>query len=275
VLVISDASDRQRIDQLEDEVRERQRSEDETLGILTAERELNELKSNLIATISHEFRTPLTIILTSTELLSRFDAQVEPERREAYLNRIRSATKRLNQLVEDVMTFSQAEAGILCLRVALLNVISLCQELIEEQLLIHERSHQFNYAHEGSEAEVCLDEVLLRHVLTNLLENAVKYSPQQSTVTVRSRCEENQAVFEIQDQGIGIPTTDRQRLFSPFFRASNVDTIPGTGIGLSIVKKCVELHQGSLTVESEVNVGTKFTVTLPIISQSQLGLTDP
>ncbi|NJL39296.1 MAG: response regulator [Leptolyngbyaceae cyanobacterium RM2_2_4] len=275
VLVISDASDRQRIDQLEDEVRERQRSEDETLEILTAERELNELKSNLIATISHEFRTPLTIILTSTELLSRFDAQIKPGMREAYLSRIRSATKRLNQLVEDVMTFSQAEAGVLCLSVALLNVVSFVQEIIEEQLLIHERSHQFNYAHEGSEVEVCLDEVLLRHVLTNLLENAVKYSPQQSTVTVRSRCDENQAVFEIQDQGIGIPTADQQQLFSPFFRASNVGTIPGTGMGLSIVKKCVDLHQGLLTVESEVNFGTKFTVTLPTISQSQLGLIDP
>jgi PAS domain S-box-containing protein len=275
VLVISDASDRQRIDQLEDEVRERQRSEDETLEILTAERALSELKSNLIATISHEFRTPLTIILTSTELLSHFDAQIEPERREAYLDRIRAATKRLNQLVEDVMTFSQAEAGILRLNVALIDVVSLCQELIEEQLLIHERSHQFNYAHEGSEAEVCLDEVLLRHILTNLLENAVKYSPQQSTVTVRSHREENQVVFEIQDQGIGISTADQQRLFSPFFRASNVGTIPGTGMGLSIVKKCVDLHQGSLTVESKVNVGTKFTVTLPIMSQSQLGLTDP
>ncbi|NJN59859.1 MAG: response regulator [Leptolyngbyaceae cyanobacterium SL_5_9] len=275
VMVISDASDRQRIDQLEDEVRERQRSEDETLEILAAERELYELKSNLIATISHEFRTPLTIILTSTELMSRFSDQIDPARRETYLNRIRSAIKQLNQMIEDMLIFSQAKAGVLRLNVALLNIISLCQELIEEQLLIHEHSHQFDYAHEGSEAEVCLDGSLLRHILTNLLENAVKYSPKQSTVIVRSRCDENQAVFEIQDQGIGIPNADQQRLFSPFFRASNVGTIPGTGMGLSIVKKCVDLHQGSLTVESEVNVGTKFTVTLPTMSQSQLGLTDP
>jgi PAS domain S-box-containing protein len=263
VLVISDASDRQRINQLEDEVRQRQRSEEEALEILSAERELNELKSNLIATISHELRTPLTVILTSVELLSRFGAQIAVEKQECYLNRIRSAIKRLNHFIDNVLTFNQADAGILPLNRAPLNIVSFCQELIEEQLLIYEHSHRFDYAHEGADTEIRLDENLLRHILTNLLENAVKYSPGQSTVIVRSRCEESQAVFEVHDQGIGIPSADQQQLCSPFFRASNVGNTPGTGMGLSIVRKCVELHHGSLAIESEVNVGTKFTVTFP------------
>jgi signal transduction histidine kinase len=149
---------------------------------------------------------------------------------------------------------------------------SFCREIVEElQLSLDSHLdenrgtiHTIAFSVKGEKTKAKLDEKLLRQILTNLLSNALNFSPQGGIVHLDLSCQEGQAIFRIQDKGIGIPLDDREYLFESFYRASNVGTIEGTGLGLAIVKKCVDLQQGQITVESEVGVGTTFTVTLPL-----------
>ncbi len=140
----------------------------------------------------------------------------------------------------------------------------MCQDLVEDIELGIGKQHEISWVNSGMASKACMDEKLLRHILTNLLTNAVKYSPLGSVVRFNCHCREQEVIFEIQDQGIGIPPEDQKRLFESFHRAKNVGNIQGTGLGLSIVKKSVDLHGGKLAVHSEVGVGTTFKVTLPL-----------
>jgi signal transduction histidine kinase len=144
-----------------------------------------------------------------------------------------------------------------------LDVKSLCSDIVEEFQLSLDNQHKLAFSFQGDETQTNLDEKLLRQILASLLSNAVKFSPQGGIVRFDVVCQEGQAIFRIQDEGIGIPPEDREHLFESFYRASNAGTIQGTGLGLAIAKKCVDLHRGQITVESEVGVGTTFMVTMP------------
>lgn len=271
VLVFWDLSEQRRAQtlaleqvKLATEIAERERAEAEVRKILAAEQALNELKSRLVSTISHEYRTPLAVILTSTELLKRYSDRLSDEKKDTYLSRIQAAVRQLSLLVEEVLTFGKAEAGELPFHPVPLDLVEFCDRLVEEQRLLASDRHVIEFTPNSPELQAQLDEQLMRHIVINLLSNAIKYSPKGGLVEVSLRQEEHTIHLQVRDQGIGIPAADRPYLFGSFFRASNVGSIPGTGMGLSIVKKSVELHGGEIAIDSEEAVGTTVTVTLPI-----------
>jgi PAS domain S-box-containing protein len=271
VLVVCDISERRQAQALElervklaTEVAERQKAEAEIRKALIAEQELSELKSRIVAMISHEYRTPLAVILTSTELLKRYSTQLSQEKQQTYLDRIQMGVKQMAQLVEEVLTFNKAQAGELQFNPEPLDVEDFCLQLVDEQRLMVGDRYTLTYHPQLSSGEAEWDKQMLRHIVTNLLSNAIKYSAKGTTVSLSLRREDDTLIIQVQDQGIGIPESEQPRLFSPFFRASNVSTIAGTGMGLSIVKNCVDLHQGEIAIASEVGKGTTVTVTLPV-----------
>ncbi|MBW4596605.1 MAG: HAMP domain-containing histidine kinase [Brasilonema angustatum HA4187-MV1] len=232
---------------------------------LKRERELKEQKSRFISMVSHEFRNPLNTISGFTRLLEQ--DKLSQEKRADFFQRIQAAVRRMIALLDDVLTLSKSEANRLTSNSVGLAISPLCQKLIEEVKFSTSTGHTIDFNCEDECVTVYMDEALVRHVLTNLLSNAIKYSAPDSSVELRVQCQSQAVIFQVQDQGIGIAPADQQRLFESFYRASNVGNIPGTGLGLAIVKQLVERHGGTITVNSEINVGTTFTVTLPISSE--------
>lgn len=230
---------------------------------LMKEKELSELKSRFVTMASHEFRTPLTTILSSTELLQEYSSKWIEEKKIKHFHRIIFAVNYMTRLLNDVLLIGKAEAGKLEFNPNLINIAQLCSEMVEE-IQLTTNIHTIAFSTQGKCANAYIDEKLLRHILGNLLSNAIKYSPQGDTVNFELFCEQEKAVFRVRDRGIGIPLADQAKLFDSFHRASNVGTISGTGLGLAIVKKSVDLHGGKITVNSEVGVGTTFTVAIPV-----------
>jgi signal transduction histidine kinase len=230
---------------------------------LDTEKELSELKSRFVSIASHEFRTPLATILSSTELIEHYSHKWSEEKKLTHIQRIQTAVRHMTQMLNDVLLIGKAEAGKLEFNPTPLALTQFCCNLVEEMQLTA-NNHTIIFHSQGQYTNICMDEKLLRHILSNLLSNAIKYSPKASTVHFDLVCEQEKAVFRIQDQGIGIPIADQAQLFNSFHRASNVGTISGTGLGLAIVKKSVDLHEGDITINSEVGVGTTFSVMLPL-----------
>lgn len=250
------------------DITERKRVEEEMRKALEREKELNELKSRFVTMTSHEFRTPLSTILSSTELLQHYSARFTEEKKQEHLKRIKTAIHRMVSLLNDVLVIAKVEAGKLELQPAPLDIEKLCQDLIEESQQISDDTHTINFVKKGERSPAYMDGKLLQHIFSNLLSNAIKYSPQGGTIYFELAYEQDEVIFQVQDSGIGIPPEDVQRLFDSFHRATNVGTIPGTGLGLAIVKNCVDLHEGTITVTSQVGSGTTFIVKLPLIAKS-------
>lgn len=248
------------------DITELKQAEAEIVKALERERELSELRSGFVSLVSHEFRTPLTTIQSSAELLERYNNRLSDEKKQNHYRRIQQAVQRMTQLLEDVLTIGKAEAGKLKFTPSPMDLIAFCRDLVESLQMSVQPQYKLNFVVIGDGCDAQMDEKLLGHILTNLLTNAIKYSPDGGTVQFDLVCEDTWVIFRIQDTGIGIPPQDLERLFESFGRASNVGAIPGTGLGLAIVKRCVDLHKGEITVESEVGVGTTFTVTLPLKS---------
>jgi signal transduction histidine kinase len=239
-------------------------SEQNMLKALNQERELNLMRTNFISMVSHEFRTPMTTIRSSTELLQCLGQQITLEKREQYFNRIQTSIDQMLDLLDEVLLLGSSGAGGLEYNPIPLNLETFCLELAEAMQLNDSDRHSIVFTCEGNCTEAEMDDALLRHIFINLISNAIKYSPAQSRIQFNLSCHNNTAFFDIEDQGIGIPEKDQSRLFETFYRCSNVGKIPGTGLGLAIVKKCVDLHRGRIQVNSQINVGTKFSVTLPL-----------
>jgi signal transduction histidine kinase len=255
---------RQKNQFLQGEIAERQRLEEELRHALANEKELSDLKSRIISVVSHEYRTPLATILSSTELLEHYSHTWQEEKKQRHFYRIESSVHHLTRLVNDVLVFSKAEAGKLEFNPVTLDLVEFCCELVEELQLTAAEKHGISFACLGTQQKAYLDEKLLRQILTNLLSNALKYSSKEGKIQFDLVFGQDTVTFRIQDEGIGIPTKDQAQLFEAFYRSSNVGTISGTGLGLAIVKRCVDLHKGQITVESEEGVGTTFTVILPV-----------
>ncbi|AFY82185.1 hybrid sensor histidine kinase/response regulator [Oscillatoria acuminata] len=226
---------------------------------------LVELNSRYIAMTSHEFRTPMTTIHSSSELLEHYSHKWSEEKKLSHLKRIQSSIKTMTKLLDEVLTIGKADAGKLEFKPIDLDMFDLAKELVEELHLSTDKP-RINLQVFGEIEQAILDPKLLRHILTNLLSNALKYSPAGGTVNFTLTRQEEYLILSVQDSGIGIPESDLIHLFESFQRASNVGSLPGTGLGLAIVKKCVDRHNGTITVNSTVGVGTTFTVTLPMHS---------
>ncbi len=248
------------------DITDRKRAEEDIRTSLKKEKELSELKSRFITMASHEFRTPLTTILSSAELLQDYGFKWNEEKKLQHLQRIQKAVKHMTQLLNDVLLIGKAEAGKLECNPAPLDLFQFCRDLVDEMQLGTD-NHTIAFRSQGNCTNTYLDEKLLRHILSNLLSNAIKYSPTGSIVQFNLICEQREAIFRVQDEGIGIPSSDQAQLFDSFYRASNVGNIPGTGLGLAIVKKSVDLYGGKIAVKSAVEYGTTFTVTLPLNKQ--------
>ncbi|MBF2006118.1 ATP-binding protein [Chlorogloeopsis fritschii PCC 9212] len=238
-------------------------SEQRTREALLKEQELNKLKSDFVAMISHEFRTPMSTICTSLDLLQASD-KLTQEWREQFFRRIESALKQMLTLLDEVLFLSKNEVSQFQLQLVHLNLMTFCCQILESIKFRESKNYNIEFTSSGERFEAEMDEELLDSILTNLISNAIKYSPSGSTIHFHLNCQDNQAIFQIKDKGIGIPKKDQIHLFETFFRGSNVGKIPGTGLGLAIVKRCVDLHRGYIQVESEEGIGTTVTVTLPL-----------
>jgi signal transduction histidine kinase len=218
---------------------------------------------------SHEFRTPLSTILSSAELLEHYSYKWTEEKKLAHLHRIQSAVNNMIDLLDGVLIIGKAEAGKLEFNPAPLDLVQFCRDLVEEMQLIAGTQHEITFVSQGECANACMDERLLRQILGNVLSNALKYSPPGNPVQFELACQEKEATFRVSDQGIGIPEQDQRQLFEVFHRAGNVGNIPGTGLGLTIVKKSVDLHGGTIAIASQVGVGTTVIITLPLTQPAQ------
>lgn len=230
---------------------------------LAQEKELGELKVRFFSMVSHEFRTPLSVILASSQLLGEIlQDLVEPSELKN-LYRIQASAKLMNQLLTDILTLTRAEIGKLDYKPESLDVEGFCLNLVEDINFSILTNHTIKFVRNGYCIRQKLDEKLLYSLLSNLLLNAIKYSPQGGNISLILNCESDATIFQVQDEGIGIPLEEQSKIYEPFYRSQNVENIVGTGLGLAVVKKCVELQQGKITVESEVGVGTTFTVRIP------------
>jgi len=241
----------------------RKQAEESLRHALDAEKHLNQLKSQIISVVSHEYRTPLTVVLSSAEMLSRYRQRLSDVKQEQHLGRIKSAVEHLTALVDDVLFISKAELNKLEFKPEPIEIIPFTQELVSQVQVGREDNYRLVFSNQGNCDQLNGDAKLLRQIITNLVSNAIKYSPDGGNVDIKLIGEESQVILQVADSGIGIPPEDQARLFQSFSRASNVGTISGTGLGLSIVRKCVELHGGEIILTSAVGVGTTFTVTLP------------
>lgn len=255
---------RQKNQFLQAEIFHRQQLEEELRNALVKEKELSSLKTNIISVVSHEYRTPLSTILSSSELLEYYGDKWTKDKKQLHFQRIQSAVHHLTQLVNDVLVLNKTETGTLAFNPYPLDLLILCQELVAELELTIKTQHRILFQSQGSSRLACLDEKLLRQLLTNLLSNAIKYSSPEDEIRFDLIWQQNAVTFQVCDQGIGIAKDEQTQLFDAFHRGSNVGIISGTGLGLAIVKKCVDLHNGQITVESNKEIGTIFTVTLPL-----------
>ncbi|HBB32251.1 MAG TPA: hybrid sensor histidine kinase/response regulator [Cyanobacteria bacterium UBA8803] len=259
----STAQLRQTNKQLKAEIAQRQHLENELRLALAQERELNELKSRIVATISHEYRTPLTTILSSMQMLQHYGSRWTEEKKLKHFQRVQESVQHLTQLVNDMIFIEQAEARTLAFHPTPLDVEKITRQIVEEFRSKVTDKHSIVLACPESCDRTVLDENLLRLILNNLLSNAIKYSPNGGLIELELTSAQSKILFRLSDQGIGIPPTDQPQLFQAFFRGSNIGITPGVGLGLVIVKECVQLHGGEIFVESTVGEGTTFTVILP------------
>ncbi|WP_199248899.1 PAS domain S-box protein [[Phormidium] sp. ETS-05] len=230
---------------------------------LAGEKELNDLKSRFITTVSHEFRTPLATILSSADLLEFYSEYGGLEKRQAHIQRIQTAAIHLSNMLEEILVMGIAEAGIAQFRPVPVDLEQLCRDVLEEVELSYARGRDIIFTCSGRRA-LMADPAQVRQILANLLANAFKYSPNDGGVQMDLEMGATQVVLRIRDFGIGIAAEDLPRVFDAFYRGKNVGNIPGTGLGLAIVKKAVELHSGTITVESQPGAGATFIITLPV-----------
>jgi signal transduction histidine kinase len=245
---------------------------------LKHERELSQMKTDFISVVSHEFRTPLTTIQSASELLEYYEWTKEEKVEQ--LHQIQSEVKHMTALMEDVLFLSRSNTNKAKLSLTKFDLLSFISQLLRQMQRTFAQEYTLNSSIYISSSNtsienlhfqndlptliVKMDEKLLRQILTNLLTNAIKYSPQNKIVDFQLTVEQDQVIFVISDHGIGIPDEDLEHLFGAFHRGKNVGILPGTGLGLSIVKNCIDIHDGSISVESQLDIGTKFTVVLPI-----------
>jgi signal transduction histidine kinase len=246
------------------ETDQRQQLEKELRESLQREQELVAMKASFTSLVSHEFRTPLGVIVSSADILEAYADRLRPEQRTGHLHDIRYAAQQMTGLMEEVLLLGKVDSGKMECRRETLDVAGFCRRVVDEQRSATSDKSPVELKLAGVSGAAQGDAGLLRPIIGNLISNAVKYSPAGRKVAFRVRREGGDAVFEIEDQGIGIDPADHAHLFTAFHRGANVGSIPGTGLGLAIVKRCVTVHGGVISFTSAPGQGTTFTVRLPM-----------
>lgn len=256
----SDVDDQRMMqEELEQQVRSRTT---ELYKALDREKEMNELKSRFVSMASHEFRTPLSIVLSSTSLIEQYGAAAEQDEKvQKHLKRIKSSVSNLTSILNDFLSLDKLEQGKVEVEMDAFDMQEFMKEVEEDVQMIRKNEQLICIDHAG-DTQAMLDRKKLRYILVNLVSNSIKYSPEKATIRISSNIDRD-VVIAVQDNGIGIPEDEQKHLFNKFFRAKNAGTIQGTGLGLTIVKRYVELMGGSVSFYSKVGEGTTFTVNIP------------
>ena len=227
---------------------------------LDKEKELSELKSRFVSMASHEFRTPLSTILSSAYLIEKYQNLEEQVKREKHLDRIVSSVNMLTETLNDFLSVEKIEEGKIQVRPSEFDIEQFIKEIIEEIINTLKTNQKINYQHSGP-GLVNMDKSLLKHIAHNLISNASKFSPESSEIQISTQVSDKKLLLTVRDFGIGISSEDQKHLMDPFFRGSNVINIQGTGLGLHIVAKYVELMNGKIQFESKLEEGTIFKIT--------------
>jgi PAS domain S-box-containing protein len=253
---------------LEQQIREAREKDVQLRKSLEKEKELNELKSRFVSLASHEFRTPLSTILSSAYLVSKYVSGEDQPRREKHIDRIVSSVNTLTDILNDFLSVGKIEEGKIQVRMADFQLTELCNSLLNELNTILKKGQKILYHHTGSTL-VWLDPSLLKHIIMNLISNAIKFSPENSQIRVTTTCGDKSVTVSVKDDGLGISKEDQEHLFERFFRGTNVTNIQGTGLGLHIVARYVELMNGRIEVLSDLDQGTEFVITF--VHKTEIG----
>jgi len=240
------------------------KSERELRKALEKERELNDLKSRFVSMASHEFRTPLSSILSSAELIEAYTTAEQQQKRAKHTNRIKLAVTNLTGILNDFLSMSKLEEGQILHHPVEFDLTEFCLNFMEEIQGMLKKGQYIRHEKPKKGLTVVLDKMFLKNILFNLLSNAVKYSNPGAPIDFQMKLTDNQLIIKVIDHGIGIPKNDQPHLFSRFFRATNVENIQGTGLGLNIVRKYVDAMGGSINFESKLGVGSTFFVEIPL-----------
>lgn len=255
----------ERTKNLQEALKDLEESKQQLSDSLKKEKELNEMKSRFVTMASHEFRTPLSTILSSTSLIGKYTTTEDDEKRQKHVSRIKSAVANMNLILNDFLSAEHLEEGKVLVNLSLFSYTELVQEVINEIKTLLKEGQNIIYHHTGND-EIYSDKQKIRNILINLISNAIKFTSEGKVITVTSKTEKLSFRLAVADKGIGIPKEEQKYLFDRFFRAKNVTNIQGTGLGLNIVKKYVEALKGEISFKSELNKGTEFSIILPLKS---------
>ena len=247
---------------LKEALQKLEESQQELSESLDKERQLNEIKSRFVSMASHEFRTPLSTILSSATLVSKYPSTEEFEKREKHIRRIKESVNHMNELLEDFLSLGKLEEGKVGITVTTFCVRDFIEDVVDE-MKAHLKNGQEILSECSGDPNFTTDKRMMKNILLNLLSNAIKFSQENKTVTIQSVVSNRELIITVKDRGLGIPAEDQPHLFSTFFRAKNVSNIQGTGLGLPIVKRYVNLLGGDINLKSELEEGTEVTVSLP------------
>lgn len=249
--------------QLDEENKKRVEAENKAKIALKKERELNELKTKFLSLVSHEFKTPLSGILTSSMLISKYQLTEQQEKRDKHLSIINSKVHYLNNILNDFLSIEKLEKGEIKYNISDFDIQRALQEAVNGASLLLKPGQEIVYPKDEEYALLHQDEKILELTLSNLLSNAVKYSPENSTIHITIEQDEEKTTFNVIDEGFGIPEKDQKNIFRRYFRAENVLLNQGTGIGLNIVKSHLTNLGGTITFKSKEKIGSTFTITIP------------
>jgi signal transduction histidine kinase len=251
------------VHELEKEVEVRKKAEEEARKALEKERELNELKSKFVSIASHEFRTPLSTIMSSASLVSQYRQKGELEKIDKHTTRIKSNVNHLTAILNDFLSLGKLEEGRVELNEETLNISDFLREIQEELKSTLKAGQKIAVYSSLENHTIKVDPRMLRNILFNLISNASKYSDENKNIHLTCSFHENNIRISVKDEGIGIPEEDKKHMFDRFFRASNAGNIQGTGLGLNIVKRYIDLLNGTIEFQSEYGKGSTFTIEIP------------
>jgi PAS domain S-box-containing protein len=240
-----------------------EQSQEELSEALDKERQLNEIKSRFVSMASHEFRTPLSTVLSSASLLGKYTTTEDQAKRTRHIEKIKASVKHLNDLLEDFLSLGKLDEGKIQASIHETSIPELINDTVDEMRALVKKDQKIVFAHLGNEF-METDKRLIKNILINLISNAIKFSDEGKEISVMSNVSGDIAEISVKDEGIGIPQDDAEHLFSSFFRAKNVTNIQGTGLGLHIVKRYLDLLGGNILINSELGKGTTITFTTPV-----------
>lgn len=248
---------------LKEALQKLEQSQEELSEALDKERQLNEIKSRFVSMASHEFRTPLTTVLSSASLLSKYTASDDQEKRDKHIQRIKNSVNNLNDILEDFLSLGKLNEGKIEKKFEKIKLKTIAEDTVEEMKALLKKGQHFVLNCNG-DCEAFTDKKLFRNILINLISNAIKFSDEGKIITINGKATGDKTIISVVDEGIGISEQDQEHLFSSFFRAANATNIQGTGLGLHIVKRYVDLLGGEVELQSELNRGTIITFSIPI-----------